>query len=568
MIMDVREQTILFMRKFRLFVLFVLFGTILQLSLPAQEMPVKDVPPIIIETNKKFFLDDHTTSTITIRQGLSGQYQSVGELLKRNSPVLIRNYGAAGSLTSISMRGTGSNHTQITWNGIPLNSPTTGQADLSMIPSSFVQTVEIINGASGSLFGSGTFGGAVNLENEPDWQNIISFQYVFNVGSFGALNHFATLKAGNRRLQYQLSAVKDHSKNNFSYADRYRYNTPERTNDHNEYNDIGIIQNFFLKLNDRSFIEAGAWYQQKSLEIPALMGSYKSSNALQNDSLFRSFLNYRIKGSKYTIVVRTAWLSDFLNYRDRVHPDSAWGLDSRISSSRLLNQADFRYFLTSNIIAGGGAEYNYLKGKSNNYGGTIHENEFALYGNVKYVIKSVIFNVGLRKEFYTGLNPQPQYAAGIRYIAGNRVAIRSSFSTKFRKPGFNEKYWRPGGNPDLHPEKGKGAEIAIDWISTPGERKTQWLDVRISGYYQNVDTWIQWVMLDSLTPVEYKKVHARGIETRTEWGITRGSFKYTGRLNYNCNFSIIADTKDGNESFRGNQLIYVPKHSFLATSDF
>ena len=41
------------------------------------------------------------------------QHQNIGYILERNSPVLIRNYGAQGSLVSISIHGTGSNHTQV-----------------------------------------------------------------------------------------------------------------------------------------------------------------------------------------------------------------------------------------------------------------------------------------------------------------------------------------------------------------------------------------------------------------------------------------------------------------------
>ena len=29
-----------------------------------------------------------------------------------------------------------------------------------------------------------------------------------------------------------------------------------------------------------------------------------------------------------------------------------------------------------------------------------------------------------------------------------------------------------------------------------------------NAYFQNIENWIQWVLRDSLTPVEYKKVHA------------------------------------------------------------
>jgi outer membrane cobalamin receptor len=493
--------------------------------------------------------------------------EDIGYILERRSSALIRNYGGPGSLASISLHGTGSNHTQVTWNGMTLNSPTTGQADLSLIPASFIQTVEVIHGASGSLFGSGTFGGSVNLNNEPDWNNRLALDYSMDLGSYGLMRHLFGIKTGNKRFQYQLSAITSKADNNFTYQDHYLNNAPVVKNKHNAYKDLGVMQNMFLNLDHGNYLEAGFWYQQKSLEIPPLMGSYKLSHARQKDSLFRSFISYRKKGMKYGLQIRSAYFSDFLNYTDKIHADSSYSLNSKIATRRLLNEADYRFFLTSKLIAGGGMAYNYLTGESNNYGGGISENELIIYGNVKLVLKNLILNAGMRKEFHKGLNPQPQYAAGIRYKPADRIIIRSSFSTKFRKPSFNEKYWKPGGNPALRPEQGRGGEITFEWNATDKDTERLWAEIRITGFYQTVDNWIQWLVLDSLTPVEYKKVHARGFETSAEFGLNRGPVAFTGYINYNFNNSVIVSTFDDNRLSEGNQLIYIPRHSLRTSSD-
>ncbi|HLO58314.1 MAG TPA: TonB-dependent receptor [Bacteroidales bacterium] len=561
--------------------LFFFFGFVsLHSFLLSQDMPVKEVNPVIVESNRKFFTDDQIIRNVIVKPALAEQYTGLAEMLGKTSSVNIRNYGAAGSLASISMQGTGSNHTLVTWNGIPLNSPTTGQADLSLIPTAFVQSVDVINGASGSLFGSGTFGGTVNLDNQPDWNNRASAQYIFNAGSFGSFGNHLFLKAGNRHLQYQLSAMQAVAKNDFRYRDHYRFEDPYITNSHNAYRSFGLLQNAWINLEKAGTIEAGIWYQLKSLQLPALMGSYKSSQADQKDSVFRTFVNYSKKWDKSALTIRTAYLSDFLNYRDKSETDSTWTLDSKIATSRFISEADYRIFITSNLVAGGGINYNYLAGRSNNYGGLVKENEYALYGGLKYILKKIILNTAVRKTFYEGLNPDPQFSAGIRYQVSDRFNVRSAYSTKFRRPGFNEKYWRPGGNPELNPEKGRGVDIsfeytcrdamhqtdAINRVSTAASRSS-FINARITGYYQTVDNWIQWIMRDSITPVEYKKVKAGGIESWIDFGVTSGDYSINGSLNYNFHHSVIARTFDDKEIYRGKQLIYTPRHTFRMNTE-
>ncbi len=552
------------MAYFRIYLL-IFFLTILDFC-KAQEMPVKEIESVVVESNRKFFSDDQAKLSFKLDLLEGNSYQHIGYVLEESSPVLVRNYGASGSLASVSMRGTGANHIQVSWNGIPLNSPTTGQADLSLVPVSFIQNVEVVKGASGTLFGSGTFGGSVNLNNTPDWKNKISASYTLNTGSYGYLGNLLVFRAGNRRFQYHLSVASAQAENNYKYNDHYRYNNPRMTNKHNAYKDIGIIQNLFVNWNHGHHVEGGLWFQYKTLEIPSLMGITSQSHGSQKDSLFRSYISYRKSGDRYTLAIRTAYLTDFLKYTDKLNAyDPDYLVYSKIKTDRFINDADFRFFASENTIIGGGLSWNRINGVSNNYGGNIHEDEFAVFGNIKWILKDFIVNGGLRKEFYEGINPQPQYSFGLRYQINNRFMIRADVASKFRKPTFNEKYWRPGGNPKLNPEKGLGAEISFEWKAIKSESAPFHLNTQLGGFYQAVDNWIQWTMLDSLTPVEYKKVHVRGIEADMQYDFTLGETKIEGQAGYNLNRSMIVSTMDDNNYITGNQMIYVPKYTFRAS---
>ena len=66
---------------------------------------------------------------------------------------------------------------------------------------------------------------------------------------------------------------------------------------------------------------------------------------------------------------------------------------------------------------------------------------------------------------------------------------------------------------------------------------------------------------DSLTPVEYKTVHAKGIETELVYQYKTEHLQFSSTLVYNLNRSVIMQTYDDNALFEGKQLMYIPLHS-------
>jgi vitamin B12 transporter len=515
----------------------------------------------VVETNARFFCEDKPTFHVDPHIMQQYEHGSLGDILSSYSPAMVRSYGPSGSLASFSLHGTGTNHTQVNWNGFTINSPTTGQADLSLIPAGFVQQIDVISGASGALFGSGTFGGTVNMVNKPDWNNRIGIAYTIDGGSFGTLYNRVTARIGNHRLQYHVSFIHQEAENDFRYTDTYKYSNPVLQRQHNSYGSTGLIQNIFLDLPKGNKLEAGCWYQQKDLELPALMGNYNASNAVQKDSTFKLFLTYRKIFDKSSLVLKSAYLTDDLRYTDKINrEDDGFSIDSRIGARQLLNELEYRYYWSEKVIIGAGTSYNSLTGISNNYIDQVHEYELGVSSFLKLNLGKWVGNLGLRKEFHEGTDPGLLYSLGWRFKASENLVIRTNLSNKFRKPSFNEKYWKPGGNPDLRPEKGWGADAGVEGQLLSGIN-TSTLQYSVEFFFQSIDNWIQWVMQDSLTPVEYKTVHAMGIEPTLSYQYKRDNLTFSSSVIYNLNRSVITGTYDDNPLYEGKQLMYIPLHS-------
>ena len=124
------------------------------------------------------------------------QNENLGELLSRQCPLYIKSYGQ-GSLATISFRGTSAAHTGIYWNGFNLNPPNIGSTDLSIIPVSYFNSVNVLYGPSGSLFGSGNIGGNIQLKNNPDFNKRKSVYINLSAGSFCTYTVNGTVQLSN-----------------------------------------------------------------------------------------------------------------------------------------------------------------------------------------------------------------------------------------------------------------------------------------------------------------------------------------------------------------------------------
>ncbi|MCD8513209.1 MAG: TonB-dependent receptor plug domain-containing protein [Nitrincola sp.] len=91
------------------------------------------------------------------------QPESVAQLLRGTAGVEFASNGGAGSVTSLFMRGTNSNHTLVMIDGVKINSPTDGRASWNFLPVSQIERIEIVRGPQSTIWGADAIGGVVNI---------------------------------------------------------------------------------------------------------------------------------------------------------------------------------------------------------------------------------------------------------------------------------------------------------------------------------------------------------------------------------------------------------------------
>ncbi len=89
--------------------------------------------------------------------------RTVGDVVRRAPGVVLREEGTGGEQT-ISIRGSGADAVLVLVDGVPLNDPVTGVADLSTVPAGTVESVTVMVGAQGARYGPRAEAGVVLIE--------------------------------------------------------------------------------------------------------------------------------------------------------------------------------------------------------------------------------------------------------------------------------------------------------------------------------------------------------------------------------------------------------------------
>lgn len=176
----------------------------------------------------------------------------------------------------------------------------------------------------------------------------------------------------------------------------------------------------------------------------------------------------------------------------------------------------------------------------------------------------------LRWELYGDRTTPVIPALFADYVLSKRgsVVVRASAARNYRYPTLNDLYFRPGGNKNLKPERGWTFDAGLE-TTLKGDARS--LRASATVFDSRIDDWILWIgspKLGIYTPINIRRVHSYGIETKlsaeakTSGGwrlLLDGNFAWTRSINRGDPFS------PADESV-GKQLVYIPVYSAALTA--
>jgi vitamin B12 transporter len=498
--------------------------------------------------------------TTHIDSSLIGIYnqRTLADLISENSIIHLKTYGSGG-LATPSFRGTGPGHTQITWNKINLNNPMVGQLDLSLIPAGLIDDISIYYGGGSMSIGSGGFGGLIDLETSPDWDDQELLFINTGIGSFGKRSGIVKVKAGTKGFQSVTKAFIRNSDNDFRYLNSVAGESRVwETRENSEVRQKGFIQELYFR-NSNSIFSARMWYQAASRNLPVpIVSPTMNPPERQSDESLRTMMTYRSHKGLNDINLTAAFISDKLDYSNELA-----SIDSRNLSKRIILKSRFERRINRMLKLELSLDDELNLISTNNYAGSKSRNLAS--GDLiaeAYPVKWMTTRVLLREMIQDSRFLSPDFSASteIKPFSEKNYFIKASISKNSKIPTLNDMFWSPGGNPDLENETGYLSEIS--WEMTSILSGSLQIKSDLSFFRNHISNMIQW------RPGESYYWEASNMGNIVTAGLESGidvNYKVKGfnaRLNAGYAFTQASVARGGadNHDLPGHQLVYIPEN--------
>jgi vitamin B12 transporter len=507
---------------------------------------------------KSFIIDSAALSDYT--------HGNLADLLSEYSGIFIKSYGMGGSATT-AFRGTGANHTQITWNDINLNHPMLGQSDLSLITTGLIDDIRIYYGGASMILNSGGIGGIINLETKPVWKKETVISIMPGLGSYGRYSGIVKVRSGNANFQTVTKALLQSSENDFRYLNTEISSDPVwETRQHSQVNQRGFIQELYYR-KAKYMTSARIWYQSSDRNLPSsILSQQVISGEKQFDESFRTILNYDFSEGKTDLFFTGAFLLSRLNY------------SNTLASINSLNLSETLIFKTGteNLIGENiklrvvfDEELSFIR--SNNYDQNEARGTSTLTASAERNMGDRFGAAILLREIYSKNNFLiPDFSAGFQFrlVDQKEYFLKANFSRNSKIPTMNDLFWEPGGNPKLKNEYAFISELSFEMqkkISSPVTLKYD-----LSLFRNSIKDMIQWL------PGEYSYWTADNIQNVNSTGLESSlSVQYSGNrvtsgfmAGYSYTRATAAGTNIRNNTLSGKQLMYIPENQANASLRF
>ncbi len=394
-----------------------------------------------VSVNSSFLIEpENIRQSLILHSGKLETSANLNQIIEKETPFQLREYGA-GMVSGISIRGASPAQVSVIWNNVPVNSPLNGQTDLNTLAVNNVNRIKIYTGDASFLYGSGATGGAVLLQNLPDFSSHRSVKITLIAGDFGKWLPSVKIDAGKGNWAMN-SGFSFHSEKNHFQIDRFHYTNSNAEILNRNFN-LGLYRKFKNNLLTFNMLASSS-----DRNLPGTLHSVSNSKLINKH--YRFAFNWKTNRNKFRQLLTAGYLfENYTYFYIKGKKPSGHGL-----ASTLYLKENFTWHWTQHLTAHLRYEWQSVKGQSKNFDPHViirHSlmqewffrpvNKLSLTGGLQINMQQK------RKSFTNGSH------ASVNYEISKNYGLKLSYNTGYRFPTFNDLFWKPGGNPTLQPEK-------------------------------------------------------------------------------------------------------------------
>lgn len=335
-----------------------------------------------------------------------------------------------GGGEGIQLQGLDSQYTLILIDGVPLVGRSAGTLDLNRVSVGNIKQIEIIKGASSSLYGNEALGGVINIITE-DPKNGFNGDVNYRGGSFGT--HDISTNLNYKKNKFGINAfVNRFSSDGYDLVENDAVNTVEPFSNYTLNSKItyDFSENTKLLLSGRFYHQ-----NQDNVATETLKGE---SEINEWNTLLKLDHTFNEKWSGYLEFYATQYKAEeFLN-------DEIGNSFFTSDFNQLFIRPEFRttYQLNEKNAFIGGVGLTHERLKRTDFFGTPVFNSPYIYaqydGNPTEKINIIL---GARFDDHSEYQSQFSPKGAIRYKLNDKIAIKSSVGYGFKTPDFRQLYF-------------------------------------------------------------------------------------------------------------------------------
>lgn len=482
--------------------------------------------------------------------------------INEHLPFYFVQYGAPGQLASINLRGFGASRTSLVWEGLELNSFTLGQADYGEIWMSGGNQITVELGAVSALYGNGALGGTINVDHQPHFDGGHKVSLNQDLGIFGFHATQLGYDYSSSPLSWSTRLIYSRATNDFPY-----YENGARTRQrHAGFNAKGLFQDLYYRINEKHSLAWHFWYNDFDREVQPLRNDLQSEDKLRNNAA-RTLLDW-------------TWSQGFLTANAKAgftHDNQLYNNNDQVMLNRWFAAYEVEWSKISGVLFKTGLQANHLIARVDAYRQRIKETRpdlfFSAYWEPFPRIKG---GFNLRAPMVNWQFKPLSPLISLQYILAERNQMRLGADIQagrsFRLPTLNDRFWQPGGNPDLKPETSYSLETGL---SLNVHKKLVEYQGQLRLFKHRVLNWIIWIpggreegpdgSLSSFWfPDNIREVSSTGIESYNSVTLNLPDKNWRSTLDANGAFLRAVNKKTISPLDRSldKQLPYTPKWSF------
>lgn len=502
----------------------------------------------------------------------------MADALHRLPGITLRDYGGAGGMKTVSVRGFGAKHTGVSYDGVMLSECQSGEIDLSRYSLDNVGSLSLVIGDNDDIFipaRQATTPASVNIQTmqlSAD-DRLPHLKAQMKLGSFGYASPFLKYEQNvSEHMAFSALGEYTYAENDYPYTIKNGVETINDRRKNSRMNSGHGELNFLWTISPSDRLSGKVYYYDNDRQLPGQVFYYSNTSreTLRDRNLFGQLMYQKRLSEKLSLKLNgkfnwSASLYDDGMVASQILDANYWQREYYTSACLLYLPSDEWAFDYSVDYA-----HNNLNSTLDTdvrpYRNTLLQSATAKYrthrltvmGRLLYSLYLNGAKQGASAEDMRRLSP----SLSLSYLLLPNLHVRASYKEIFRAPTFNENYFFHYGSKDLHPERTEQLNVGMTWTGDFGKTSLQ---TTFDGYYNIVKDMIVAVPFNMFVwnCVNVGKVRVLGLDftLNASHQLTK---RQTLTLSGYYSYQSAQNRADETSPYYNNQIAYTPEHSCSA----